>query len=183
VRPLAKAAHDAGLAVTVHADQLNDVGATEFAARQKARSADHVANASADGLRALARAGIPAVLLPGSAFFVGYTPPDARRFLAADVPLAIATDHNPGTSPLVGMPTAIALAVTLCGMTPHQAIVAATINGAHALGRGERTGALVRGRRADLILLRTDDERELAYGLGAPLVAAVFSAGTPIARA
>ena len=183
VRPLAKAAHDAGLAVTVHADQLNDVGATEFAARQKARSADHVANASADGLRALARAGIPAVLLPGSAFFVGYAPPDARRFLAADVPLAIATDHNPGTSPLVGMPTAIALAVTLCGMTPHQAIVAATINGAHALGRGERTGALVRGRRADLILLRTDDERELAYGLGAPLVTAVFSAGTPIARA
>ena len=183
VRPLAKAAHDAGLAVTVHADQLNDVGATEFAARQKARSADHVANASADGLRALARAGIPAVLLPGSAFFVGYTPPDARRFLAADVPLAIATDHNPGTSPLVGMPTAIALAVTLCGMTPHQAIVAATINGAHALGRGERTGALVRGRRADLIVLRTDDERELAYGLGAPLVTAVFSAGTPIARA
>src|SRR5216117_3004379 len=183
VRPLAKAAREAGLALTLHADQLNDVGATEFAARMKARSADHVARASADGIRALARGSIPAVLLPGSAFFVGYAPPDARRFVAADVPVAVATDHNPGTSPLVGMPTAIALAVTLCGMTPHQAIVAATINGAHALGRGERTGALVRGRRADLILLRTDDERELAYGLGAPLVTAVFSAGTPIARA
>src|SRR5262249_32642400 len=118
VRPLAKAAREAGLAVTLHADQLNDVGATAFAARIKARSADHVANASADGLRALARHGIPAVLLPGSAFFVGYVPPDGRRFLAAEVPVAIASDHNPGTSPLVGMPAAIALAVTLCGLTP-----------------------------------------------------------------
>lgn len=180
VRPVAKATREAGLALTLHADQLNDVGATEFAARMKARSADHVANASADGLRALARNAIPAVLLPGSAFFVGYAPPDARRFLAADVPVAIATDHNPGTSPLVGMPAAIALAVTLCGLTPHQAIVAATINAAHALARGERTGALVRGRRADILILRTDDERELAYALGAPLVASVFAGGVAI---
>ena len=181
VRPVAKAARDAGLALTLHADQLNDVGATEFAARMKARSADHVANASADGLRALARNAIPAVLLPGSAFFVGYAPPDARRFLSADVPIALASDHNPGTSPLVGMPAAIALGVTLCGLSPHQAIVSATINAAHALGRGERTGALVKGRRADLILLRTDDERELAYALGAPLVSAVYAGGIAVA--
>ncbi len=177
VRPLAKAAHAAGLAITLHADQLNDVGATEFAVRMKARSADHVANASPDGLRALARTATPAVLLPGSAFFVGYAPPDARRFLAADVPIAIATDHNPGTSPLVGMPAAIALAVTLCGLTPHEAIVASTINAAHALQRGDRTGALVKGRRTDVLLLATDDERELAYGLGAPLIASVWAGG------
>jgi len=181
VRPLAKAARDAGLALTLHADQLNDVGATAFAARAHARSADHVANASTEGLRALARAAIPAVLLPGSAFFVGYAPPDARRFLAADVPIALATDHNPGTSPLEGMPTAIALGVVLCGLTPHQAIVAATINGAHALGRGGRTGALVKGRRADLALLDTDDERELAYRLGGPIVREVYAEGRRVA--
>jgi len=181
VRPLAKAAKDAGLALTLHADQLNDVGATEFAARMKARSADHVANASSEGLRALARAAIPAVLLPGSAFFVGYAAPDARRFLAAGVPVAIASDHNPGTSPLVGMPAAIALAVTLCGLSPHEAIVAATVNAAHALGRGERTGSLVKGRRADIVVLATDDERELAYSLGARLVSRVFAAGRAIA--
>jgi imidazolonepropionase len=181
VRPLAKAANDAGLALTLHADQLNDVGATAYAARAHARSADHVANASADGLRALARAAIPAVLLPGSAFFVGYSPPDARRFLAADVPIAVATDHNPGTSPLEGMPTAIALGVVLCGLTPHEAIVAATINGAHALGRGGRPGALVKGRRADAIVLDTDDERELAYRLGAPIVREVYAAGRRVA--
>src|SRR5205823_13538827 len=183
VRPLFNAAKKAGLAVTMHADQLNDVGASTFAARTHARSADHVAHASAEGIRALARAEVPAVLLPGSAFFVGYTPPDARRFLAADVPVAIATDHNPGTSPLVGMPAAIALAVTLCGLTPHEALVASTINAAHALGRGDRAGALVRSRRADLVLLRTDDERELAYGLGAPIVEAVFAGGRVISRA
>ncbi len=181
VRPLAKAAREAGLALTLLADQLNDVGATAFAARAHARSADHVANASSEGLRALARAAIPAVLLPGSAFFVGYAPPDARRFLAADVPIALATDHNPGTSPLEGMPTAIALGVVLCGLTPHQAIVAATINGAHALGRGGRTGALVKGRRADALVLDTDDERELAYRLGAPIVREVYAAGRRVA--
>jgi imidazolonepropionase len=181
VRPLAKAAADAGLALTLHADQLNDVGATAFAARSHARSADHVANASAEGLRALARAAIPAVLLPGSAFFVGYAPPDARRFLAADVPIALATDHNPGTSPLEGMPTAIAFGAVLCGLTPQQAIVAATINAAHALGRGGRTGALVKGRRADVVVLDTDDERELAYRVGGPLVRDVYAAGRRVA--
>ena len=181
VRPLFNAAKKAGLAVTMHADQLNDVGAAGFAARVHARSADHVAHASAEGLRALARSETPAVLLPGSAFFVGYAPPDARRFIAARVPIALATDHNPGTSPVEGMPTAIALGVTLCGLTPHEAIVGATINAAHALGRGGRTGALVAGRRADLLILDTDDERELAYRMGAPLVGEVYASGKRVA--
>jgi len=181
VRPLFSAAKKAGLAVTMHADQLNDVGASAFAARVHARSADHVANASAEGIRALARAEVPAVLLPGSAFFVGYAPPDARRFISARVPVALASDHNPGTSPLEGMPTAIALGVTLCGLTPHEAIVAATINAAHALGRGQRTGALVAGRRADIVILETDDERDLCYRLGAPLVREVYAGGRRVA--
>lgn len=181
VRGALKAALAAGLAVTVHADQLHDTGAAAFAARLGARSADHLAQVTAAGLRALARAGTVAVLLPGSAFFVGYAPPEARRFLAARVPVAIATDHNPGTSPLEGMPAAIALGVTLCGLSPQEAIVAATVNAAHALGRGARTGALVEGRRADIVVLETDDERDLAYRLGAPLVREVYAAGQRIA--
>jgi imidazolonepropionase len=79
------------------------------------------------------------------------------------------------------MPTAIALAVVLCGLTPHEAIVAATINGAHALGRGGRTGALVKGRRADIAVLDSDDERELAYRLGAPIVREVYASGRRVA--
>jgi imidazolonepropionase len=181
VRPLFTAAKKAGLAVTMHADQLNDVGAAAFAARVRARSADHVAHASSEGIRALARAGVPAVLLPGSAFFVGYAPPDARRFISARVPVALASDHNPGTSPLEGMPTAIALGVTLCGLTPHEAIVAATINAAHALCRGDRVGALTTGRRADIVMLDTDDERELAYRMGALLIAQVYASGRRVA--
>src|SRR6266849_5814515 len=131
--------------------------------------------------RARMRAEVPAVLLPGSAFFVGYAPPEARRFIAARVPVALASDHNPGTSPLEGMPMAIALGVTLSGLTPHEAIVAATINAAHALGRGGRVGALVAGRRADIVVLDTDDERELAYRMGAPLIAEVYSSGRRVA--
>ena len=182
VRPFFTAARKLGLALTAHVDQLNDVGGAAWAARLGARSADHVANASADGLRALAKAGTVAVLLPGSAFFVGYTPPEARRFITARVPVAIATDHNPGTSPLEGMPSAIAMAAVLCGLTPQEAIVAATVNAAHALGRGDRTGALVEGRRADIVVLDTDDERDLAYRLGAPLVREVYASGRRVAE-
>jgi imidazolonepropionase len=171
-----------GLARTVHADQLNDVGGAGFAARVEARSADHVSRASAEGLRALDRSGTVAVLLPGSALFVGYPPPDGRRFIAHRVPVAIGTDQNPGTSPLEGMPAAIALAVTMCGLTPHEAIVSSTANAAHALGRGKRTGALVEGRRADIVVLDTDDERELAYRLGARLVRSVYANGQRVAE-
>src|SRR2546426_2527471 len=171
VRPLFAAAKKLGLAVTMHADQLNDVGGAAFAARTHARSADHVAHASADGIRALARAEVPAGLLPGSAFFVGYPPPEARRFIPARVPVALASDHNPGTSPLEGMPTAIALGVTLSGLTPHEAIVAATINAAHALGRGGPVGALLPRRRADIVVLDTPDQPQPAYRMGGPLVA------------
>ncbi|MBM4434838.1 MAG: imidazolonepropionase [Chloroflexi bacterium] len=182
VAPLMHEAAALGLARAVHADQLNDVGGAGFAARVEARSADHVSRASADGLRALERGGTVAVLLPGSALFVGYPPPDGRRFVAHRVPVALGTDHNPGTSPLEGVPTAIALAVTMCGLTPHEAIVAATANAAHALGRGTRTGALVEGRRADVVVLETDDERELAYRLGARLVRTVYASGQRVAE-
>jgi imidazolonepropionase len=182
IEPLMREAAALGLAVTLHADQLNDVGGAALAARLDARSADHVSRASTEGLRAMERARVVAVLLPGSALFVGYEPPDARRFVANRVAVALGTDHNPGTSPLEGMPAAIALGVSMCGLTPHEAIVAATANAAHALRRGKRTGAVVPGRRADLVVLDTDDERELAYRLGARLVRQVFANGIRVAQ-
>lgn len=181
--PLLREASSLGLAVTVHADQMSDTGGAALAARLDARSADHVVRASTEGLRALERSGTVAVLLPGSSLFVGYQPPDAKRLIAHRVPVAIGTDHNPGTSPLEGMPTAIALAVALCGLSPHEAIVAATANAAHALRRGKHVGALVEGRRADIVVLDTDDERELAYRLGARLVSRVYANGASVAHA
>ena len=182
VEPLMREAAALGLAVTIHADQMNDVGGAALAARLDARSADHVSRISADGLHALERTRTVAVLLPGSPLFVGYEPADGRRFVANRVPVAIGTDHNPGTSPLEGMPVAIALAVSMSGLTPQEAIVAATANAAHALRRGKRTGALIEGRRADIAVLDTDDERELAYRLGARLVREVYASGARVAQ-
>ncbi len=176
-RVLARAAAASGLAFSLHADQFSDGGGAAFAARVRAASADHLTRASDAGLRAMARAGIVAVLLPGSALFVGYAPADARRFRRAGVRMALGTDQNPGTSPLEGMPAAIALAVNLCGLTPHEALRAASRHAAAALGRERAVGCLAAGMRADLVVLDTDDERDLAYRLGARLVREVYAAG------
>ena len=176
-----RAARRAGLAVVLHADQFNDTGGAALAARSHALSADHLAAASDRGLAAMAGAGTVAVLLPGSALIVGYTPPDATRFRKAGVRMALATDQNPGTSPLEGMPTAIALGVNLCGMTPDEALTAATRNAAAALGRERVSGSLRIGKRADLVVLDTDDERDLAYRVGARLIREVYAAGRRVA--
>lgn len=180
-RVLLRIARRADLGITLHADQFSDGGGAAFAASVKAASADHLTAASDRGLRALARAGVVATLLPGSALVVGYPAPEARRFRAAGVRMALATDHNPGTSPLEGMPAAIALGVNLCGLTPEEAIAAATRNAAIALGRGERIGSLRVGKRADLVVLDTDDERDLAYRVGARLVREVYASGRQVA--
>jgi imidazolonepropionase len=179
-RVLARAAARHRMQFTIHADQFSDNGGAAFAARVRAVSADHLGRASGRGLRAMSRAGVVAVLLPGSALFVGYAPPDARRFRAAGVRMALATDQNPGTSPLEGMPSAIALGVNLCGMTPEEGLRAVTVNAAAALRREGVTGRLEVGMRADLVVLETDDERDLCYRLGATLVRRVYAAGRQI---
>ena len=181
-RVLFRAARRARLEVVLHADQFTDSGGAAFAARARALSADHLTHASDRGLRAMARAGTIAVLLPGSALLVGYAPPDARRFRDAGARMALATDNNPGTSPLEGMPAAIALGVNLCGMTPAEALTAATRNAAAALARGNITGSLRAGKRADLVVLESDDERDLAYRVGARLIREVYAAGRRVPK-
>lgn len=171
------AARRAKLAFTIHADQFSDGGGAAFAARTGAVSADHLAAASDRGLRAMARAGVIATLLPGSALVVGYMAPDAARLRAAGVRMALASDHNPGTAPLEGMPIVVALGVNLCAMTPEEALRGATLHAAEALGRAAVTGSLRVGKRADLVVLETDDERDLAYRVGAQLVREVYAAG------
>ncbi|HKW78576.1 MAG TPA: amidohydrolase family protein, partial [Candidatus Limnocylindria bacterium] len=176
-RALFAAARRARLGVVLHADQFSDTGGAALAARSGALSADHLAAANERGLAGMARAGTIAVLLPGSALVVGYAPPSAERFRNAGVRMALGTDQNPGTSPLEGMPIAIALGVNLCGLTPREALAAATRNAAAALGREHVTGSLRAGKRADFVILDTDDERDLAYRVGARLIREVYAAG------
>ncbi|MEK7742839.1 MAG: amidohydrolase family protein, partial [Elusimicrobiota bacterium] len=129
-------------------------------------------------LLALREAGTTAVLAPGSNHFLGLERfPDARRIIDAGVPVALATDFNPGTCPCWNMQEIVSIAVYRMRMTPEEALTAATVNGAYALGLGKTHGTLEQGRRADLVLFDCADHRELAYWFGANLVKAVWKKG------
>jgi imidazolonepropionase len=175
------AARALGLGVKVHADQLSDGGGAALAARYGALSADHLEWASEGGLRALRAAGTVAVLLPGAYYFLSEThapPVEALRRLG--IPIAIASDCNPGTSPLVSLPLALNLACTLFKLTPEEALAGVTRNAARALGIGSRLGALTAGREADFVLWDIEHPRELSYAIGAQPVHAIVKRGNAL---
>ena len=158
-------ASEAGLPIRCHADQLGPSGAAEAAVAVGARSADHLNHVSAAGVDALGAAvGTVGVLLPTSTLFLRSAPPDARALLDAGVVIAIASDFNPGTSPVLSMPEVIATASSLYGLRPLEALTAATANAAAALGL-ER-GTLSPGRPADLVILDGDAFRQVPYRPG-----------------
>jgi imidazolonepropionase len=150
---VAAAASAAGLLLRVHADQLGPSGAAEAAAALGARSADHLNHVSHAGIAALGGGETAAVLLPSSTFTLRAAPAPVAALRDADAPLAIATDLNPGTSPVCSMPETIAMACSLYGMTPLEALTAATANPAWVLGIDNQVGTLEPGKRADLVLL------------------------------
>jgi imidazolonepropionase len=158
---VAVAAANAGLPLRVHADQLGPSGAAEAAVALDARSADHLNHVDAAGTAALGSAsGTVAVLLPASSFVLGATRPPVEALRAAGAALAVATDFNPGTSPVCSMPEAIAFACTSYGLEPLEALTAATANAAFVLGLDDRLGTLEVGKRADVLLL---EEAGFAY--------------------
>jgi imidazolonepropionase len=163
-RELLIAARAAGLKLKLHADELAPSGGAELAAELQATSADHLAAISAGGIRALASAGTVATLLPGTMLFLGKgTRPPARALLDAGAAVALATDFNPGTSPTPNLPFILTLAVSELHMSVAEALLAATVNGAAALGLAEETGQLSPGYSADLALFDIEDIRELPY--------------------
>jgi imidazolonepropionase len=180
---VAATASAAGLPLRVHADQLGPSGAAEAAATLGARSADHLNHVSDAGVAALGAADTTAVLLPASTFTLRAAPAPVAALRDAGAALAIATDLNPGTSPIASMPEAISFACSLYGMTPTEALVAATANPAWVLGLDDRLGTLEVGKRADLVLLDGPSFAYVPYRPGHNPVVATVIAGEPIAVA
>jgi imidazolonepropionase len=179
-REILTAARSAGLAIKLHADELSSGGGAELAASLGATSADHLAAISDDGIAALASAGTVATLLPATLLFLGkrdHAP--ARRLIEAGVPVALATDFNPGTSPTTNFPLVLTLGVSQLRLGVAEALIAATVNGAGALGLADRTGQLAAGYSADLALWAIEDARELPYWLGAGRCRASWTRGKP----
>jgi imidazolonepropionase len=173
-----QAAKRLGLAAHLHAGQLSDMGAAQLAAKYAALSADHLEYLSADGVRAMAAAGTVAVLLPTAYFTLRQTtPPPIALLREAGIPLAVATDSNPGTSPCTSILLALSMGCTLFGLTPEEALAGATRNAARALGILEDVGTIEVGKRADLAFWRIERPAQLCYGLGANPCAAVMYRG------
>jgi len=171
-------AAELSLRVKLHADQLSDGGGAALAARFGALSADHLEYTGDAGIAALARAGTVAVVLPGAFYFLRekQAPPIAA-LRAAGVPIAIATDSNPGTSPLVSPLLALNFACTLFGFTPEEALRAMTCEAARALDLAGDRGTLAAGKLADLAVWNVEHPAELAYALGANPCHAVYKRG------
>ena len=173
-----------GLAPRLHADEFADSGGAELAAELGARSADHLMAVSERGIEALAAAGVVALLLPGTSFFLrkhAYAP--ARRLVAAGVPVALATDCNPGSSHTESMPTVAQLAVIELGLTVEETLTAMTLNAAASLGLAGEIGTLEPGKRADLVVLDAPNLLHLAYHYGVNPVRSVMVAGREVFRA
>jgi imidazolonepropionase len=171
-----------GFGLKIHAEQFARTGATRLAVELEAVSADHLEQAAEEDIRALAQSNTIATLLPGSVFHLGlrtYAP--ARALIEAGAAVALATDFNPGTSPTYSMQIVLSLACTEMRMSPAEAISAATINGAHALGRADQIGSLEPGKQADLLILNVQDYRELPYYFGSNNVKLTIKGGRALA--
>lgn len=166
-RRILSAARAAGLGIKLHADELENGAGAELAAELRATSADHLAAISEHGIAALAASGTVATLLPGTMLFLGKTKQaPARALIAGGAAVALASDFNPGTSPTVNFPLILTLAVSQLKLSVAEAYVAATVNGAAALGLASELGQLAPGFRADLALFDVGDHREIPYWYG-----------------
>jgi imidazolonepropionase len=167
---LFKKAAALGLPVKLHAEQLSDLGGAALVARYGGLSADHLEWTGDDGVRAMAEAGTVAVLLPGAYYALRDTrPPPVDAFRRHNVAMAVATDLNPGTSPLLSLRLAMGMACTLFRLTPEEALRGATVNAARALGLDDR-GTLAAGQRADLAVWNIRHLPELCYWIGGNLL-------------
>jgi imidazolonepropionase len=177
-RRLLTRARELGFGIKIHADEFANLGGASLAAELGATSADHLMVTRRDEMHALARSRTTAVLLPGTTFGLGkHEFADGRAFVEEDVPVALGTDINPGTSWCGSMPMMIALATRYLKLTPAEAVVASTLNAAFASGVGDRVGSLQPGKLADLLIADLPDYRHLAYRYGGNPITTVIKRG------
>lgn len=168
---------EAGLALRLHADQFTEQGAVRLAIELGARSVDHLEATGDEGVAALGKSNVAAVLLPASALFLARPMPPGRALVEAGAIVALATDFNPGSAFCESLPLVCSLAATQLRLSPAEALASCTVNAAHVLGRSDSLGRLAPGYAADVVLLEAPDWRYLAYHLGENLVAAVILHG------
>ncbi|MBS1913459.1 MAG: imidazolonepropionase [Bacteroidetes bacterium] len=171
------AAREHGMELKVHADELSSFGGAEMAARVGAVSADHLLMISDEGIEAMREAGVVATLLPGTAFYLRLPYAPARRMIQSGLTVALATDCNPGSNMCENMQMTLALACMGMRMTVEEAITAATLNGAAALGMSGEVGSIEPGKQADLVLYNLPDYPGIVYHYGVNQVAAVIKRG------
>ena len=179
-RRLLTAAKTLGMKVKIHADEVNDLGGAGLAAELGACSADHLLAANDENIRAMAEAGVVANLLPITAYSLRKPYARARFMIDNDLPVAIATDCNPGSSFSESMPFAIGLAVMNMMLTPAEALVGATLNSAYAIGMADKVGSLDAGKQADFLILDGDSPAILAYHAGISPVTQVYKRGIEV---
>jgi imidazolonepropionase len=182
-RTVLTAARSHGLGLRIHAEQFRPGTGAALAAELGAVTADHLETVTEGTLTQLRTAGVQPVLLPGSVFCLHRTQyPPARAMVDAGLAIVLATDFNPGSSPVPSMPFMLSLACLQMSLTPAEALAAATINAAHSLGIGSEIGSLEPGKQADILIHECADYRELAYFVAAPLRPRVFIAGKEVTK-
>ncbi|HCY85508.1 MAG TPA: imidazolonepropionase, partial [Desulfobacteraceae bacterium] len=178
-----QAATDLGFRVKLHAEQLSDSDGSALAAGFKALSCDHLEYLSRKGAKAMAAHGVTAVLLPGAFYYLKETrKPPVEMLRELDIPMALSTDINPGTSPVFGLTPVMNMGCLLFDMTCEEALAGVTINGARALGLADRKGSLETGKDADLVVWNIDSPADLCYFLGRDAVDRVVIAGKTVYR-
>jgi len=176
-RRIFQRAVELGFSLRVHADEMHTLGGAELAAELGMASADHLLMVSPQGISALAESDVMPILLPGTAFSLRKPYAPARKMLEAGLPLALATDFNPGSCPTANLVLVMSLACLYMAMTPEEVFNAVTINAAHSLGRSSRLGSLEPGKQADVVIFGVDDYKKVPYFIGVNLVETVIKAG------
>ncbi len=169
-----------GLTPKIHADEIEPYEGAELAAEIGAISADHLLKASDKGIKMMADKGVIATLLPGTAFFLMAESANGRKMVDANVPVALSTDCNPGSSPTVSSQLIMNLGCLKMGMTPAEVLVATTINAAHAINRGKTIGSLEEGKQADIVIFDVPNYMRLQYQYGVNHVERVLKKGETI---